>query len=452
VYQHLKKPPGLAGYDRMPTSKRECYDVLRDYFTSRKRDLLNQVISVTGHSHYESYAAEWGTECIGLELGENIAFTQSKLAFARGAARQWGKPWSVQVSPWFGPNVTTRGPLRKEGANMQGLDAGHSLSFYERMWLHSWFSGAAMVTPENSIAIFFETPASPWPMTPHGHKAAETFQLMKQRERGIPYTPIAIVLDHFAGYNGFMDKPWGILEPTTGDRELRDLFDYQLFPGSDHIHGPRNTANPEASYLRPTPFGEAFDVLLSSVTDQVLADYPVIVLAGDIEFDASFLGCLEGSLRKGSRVLISERHRDQLGDNFLRLRAQGTLEVLTPWINPDTSRTAAISNERLQQLVDELLPIEVTGDPIQYACNRTAQGWIVELINNEGVVKHGDRPAEIDAAAVAQVRLRPRVPCRTAVVWSDPIQPADPMVVELEIRPGGVEFVEFLDAQEEAHP
>ncbi len=47
---------------------------------------LGRVISVTGHSHYEAYAGEWGARCIGLEVGENIAFSQSKLAFAKKAA------------------------------------------------------------------------------------------------------------------------------------------------------------------------------------------------------------------------------------------------------------------------------------------------------------------------------------------------------------------------------
>jgi len=89
-FKHLMKPPGLAGYDRRPTSRQECYDVLKDYFTSRSRDLLGRVISVTGHSHYEAYAGEWGARCIGLEVGENIAFTQSKFAFARGASRPAG--------------------------------------------------------------------------------------------------------------------------------------------------------------------------------------------------------------------------------------------------------------------------------------------------------------------------------------------------------------------------
>ena len=288
-FKHLMKPPGLAGYARRPTSRRECYEVVQDYFRSRSRDLLGRVISVTGHSHYEAYAGEWGACCIGLEVAENIAFTQSKFAFARGASRQWQRPWSVQVSPWFSGACTTSGPLRQEAGGARGLDAGHSLSLYERLWLHGWFAGAALVTPENSIAIFFEKAAAPWTLTVHGRKASEVFQFMRAHDRGVPFTPVAIVLDHLAGYNGYMDKPWGILEPTDGDRQVRDLFDHQLFPGSDHIHHRPDPANPESSYLRPTPYGEIFDVQLTSASREMLASYPVILLAGDIEFDDDLL-------------------------------------------------------------------------------------------------------------------------------------------------------------------
>ena len=50
---------------------------------------------------FETLVGQWGARVIGLELGENIAFTQSKIAFARGAARRNGLPWSIQVSQWF---------------------------------------------------------------------------------------------------------------------------------------------------------------------------------------------------------------------------------------------------------------------------------------------------------------------------------------------------------------
>jgi hypothetical protein len=444
VHKQLMKPPGLAGYDHQPASRRECYDILRDYFASRSKALLNRTISVTGHSHYEAYAGEWGARCIGLEVGENIAFTQSKLAFARGASRQWQRPWSVQVSPWFSGACTTSGPLRKESGGARGLDAGHSLSFYERMWLHGWFAGAAMVTPENSMAIFFESPAQPIALTAHGRKAAEVFRFIREHKRGVPWTPVAIVLDHLAGYNAYMDKPWGILEPTAGDREVRDLFDHQLFPGSDHIHTPPDSTNPEASYLRPTPYGESFDVLLSSVSPQMLSTYPVILLAGDIEFDPAFLDALTQSLRRGSHVLLSVRHRKTLGAQFEILKRQGSIEVLESWMNPETGRGTAVSDPVLRRLCQSYLPIEVGGDPIQYQINRTENGWVVELINNRGVIKKPDQPAVVDSQAISRVRLKPRIRCRSAVEWRSLRSHQRPGQIEVTLGPGSTEFVEFF--------
>ncbi|MBL9127665.1 MAG: hypothetical protein JNL97_08460, partial [Verrucomicrobiales bacterium] len=402
AFKHLMKPAGLAGYDRRPQSRQECYDTIRGYFLSRRRDLLGRVISVTGHSHYEAYVAGWGTECVGLEIGENIAFTQSKIAFARGAARSWNKPWSAQISPWFGPSCTTSGPLRTEGGIVRGLDAGHSLSLYERMWLHGWFAGAAMITPENSIAIFFEKPEAPWEFTEHGRKAVEVHTVMRTHDRGVPYTPVAVVLDRLAGYNGYMDKPWGILDPTPADRELRDLFDHQLFPGADHIRGRPDPENPEASYLRPTPYGEIFDVVLDDAPPGILAAYPVLLLAGDMDFDAPFLTELEKALRQGSRVLLHPRHRDALGADFDRLRAQGTVEVLDATTLAQTGRPAAVAPARLAALARELAPIEVAGDPVQYLFNRTPTGWVVGLVNNRGVSKRGNTPAVVDPTARAR--------------------------------------------------
>ena len=126
-------------------------------------------------------AGQWGAKLIGLELGENIAFTQSKLAFARGASRRTGVPWSVQVSQWFQGSTTSSGPLViSENGRDRGLDAGHSLSFFERMWLHAWFAGAAIVTPEASISIFFENETSPYVLRSHSRKASEVFGSPRQ--------------------------------------------------------------------------------------------------------------------------------------------------------------------------------------------------------------------------------------------------------------------------------
>lgn len=444
AYKHLMKPPGLAGYDRRPANRQDCYDTVKDYFTSRSHDLLDRVISVTGHSHYEAYAAEWGARCLGLEVGEGIAFTQSKFAFARGASRQWQKPWSVQVSPWFYGACTTSGPLRLEGKDARGLDAGHSLSFYERMWIHAWFAGAAMVTPENSSAIFFEKSEAPWTLTSHGRKAAEVFNFMQSHPRGVPYTPVAVVLDHLAGYNAFMDKPWGILKPTEGDRETRDLFDFQLFPGSDHIHVKPDPINPEISYLRPTPYGEMFDVLLTSAPADVLASYPALLLVGDIDFTPAVIAELAKAVERGTQLLIGPRHRDALGPELARMKQLGRVEILEPWTNPVSGRPAAISSDRLARLSRELLPITVSGDAIQYEINRTPSGWAIELVNDRGVAKKPGEPAVTDPSAVARVTLSAWMPCASIKEWrSDRIhRSADSIAVE--IGPGATEIVEFV--------
>ena len=445
AHKHLMKPPGLAGYEHRPVSRRECYEVLQEYFKSRSRDLLNRLISVTGHSHYEAYAAEWGARCVGLEVGENIAFTQSKLAFARGASRQWHVPWSVQVSPWFSGACTTSGALRQESGGARGLDAGHSLSFYERMWLHAWFAGVAMVTPENSIAIFFESPSEPGKLTAHGRKAGEVFRFTREHERGIPWTPVAIVLDHFAGYNAYMDKPWGILDPTTGDREVRDLFDYQHFPGSDHIHSAPSKTTPEESYLRPTPYGESFDVLLTTASADMLATYPILLLAGDIEFGSGFVDALSQALQHGSRVLMSARHQKMLGGQFDVLKRKGSVQVLEPWTNPETGRSTVIGPDQLNWIMKRFQPIQVSGDPVQYQINRTETGWVIELVNNWGVIKKPDQPAVIVSDAVAHVRLKPWTKCACALEWRSGVKMERAGQVEVNLLPGGSEFVEFVE-------
>ena len=73
-----------------------------------------------------------------------------------------------------------------------------------------------------------------------------------------------------------------------------------------------DTKNPEKSYLVPTPFGEMVDVLLSSAADETLAAYPVILLVGDMTFDARFAAQLRHALRKGSKLLLHPRHAEAL--------------------------------------------------------------------------------------------------------------------------------------------
>jgi hypothetical protein len=177
----------------------------------------------------------------------------------------------------------------------------------------------------------------------------------------------------------------------------------------------------------------------------VLSAYPVILLAGDIEFDPGLLDALTRALRNGSRVLLSVRHQKTLGAEFEVLNRQGKIEVLEPWINPQTRRGTAISDQALRRITKKFLPMEVTGDPIQYQVNRTENGWVVELVNNRGVIKKPDRAAMIDPQAVAHVTLKAANRCASAIEWRSRRKHERPRQIELTLAPGTSEFVELND-------
>lgn len=442
-HAQLIRPARLRGYERMPTSRKECHDVLRTYWNTRNRAMRGRNISVTGHSHYESYAAAWGARLIGLEVGENIGYAQSKMAFARGASRQWDVPWSVQVSPWFHGACTSRGDLRMENCDARGLDAGHSQSFYARMWLHAWFAGAAMVTPENSFNIFFEQDSEPWKLSPHGNLAVELFEFMRTHDRGVAQTPVAIVLDEFAGYNGYMRQPWGVLPNTIGDWELYDLFQQQVFPGSDIIHSPRDDENPEAGYLRPTPFGEMFDVVLSTASTEVLSAYPVLLLVGDHAFAPSFVDQLADAMRRGSRVLLHPRHVATLRALDAKIQDSENAELLEDWINPVTGRTAAIAYDRLRALRDTLIPVEIEGGPVQFQWNKNKAGWVLELVNNAGVIKKPSEPATVNPDEEITLRVRAKLPVLAAREWVTGEIFENPSEITLKIPSGASRFLAY---------
>ncbi len=184
--------------------------------------------------------------------------------------------------------------------------------------------------------------------------------------------------------------------------------------------------------------------MLSTVPGSILRRYPVILLAGEIEFSKFFAHELVTAAEGGSRILLHPRHVEALGPElFGKLKKAGAVEVLDAWENPETKRLAAISRERLRQIEQDALPIGVDGDPVQYQLNRNQTGWVIELINNDGVVKEGRKPATIHPEVIARVKLTPRFPWKQATEWwSGALLPRSE-TVELEIPPGESRFVEF---------
>jgi hypothetical protein len=120
--------------------------------------------------------------------------------------------------------------------------------------------------------------------------------------------------------------------------------------------------------------------------------------------------------------------------------------MLQPWVNPVTGRSAAISQARLAELVQERLPVAVTGRGIKYQINRLPRGWEVELIHNGGVLKRPKEPATIDPSVVARVHLQASRRHATVREWRSGVRHPAGREVDLTLGPGAVEYVEFSDA------
>jgi len=99
----------------------------------------------------------------------------------------------------------------------------------------------------------------------------------------------------------------------------------------------------------------------------------------------------------------------------------------------------------LAQVRDELVPLRVSGR-FESLYNRTANGWIVTLVNNEGITKSYNEPPRVDAAPqMASVRYtgpgRVRNACLCTPEGDEPLDPAD---IRFAIPPGDLRGVHLI--------
>ena len=70
----------------------------------------------------------------------------------------------------------------------------------------------------------------------------------------------------------------------------------------------------------------------------------------------------------------------------------------------------------LSSLSDQYLPVKITGG-IEYMINRTKDGWIIGLINNDGVTKDRMGPVMLDPSRKKVITVYPKQKIRLASEW-----------------------------------
>jgi hypothetical protein len=306
---------------------------------------------VCGYATSAHAFAAHGLDCVLVErTNDDVEDLQTAIAFARGAARQYGTAWGIDLSLWWGPIYGC----------VQHLPA----SLYKRHLYLSYFSGARTFRIEGADLLARETGGRD---TPVGLELAAFHRTIKDLEPGTPDVPVAILLpeDH-----GWMTPPywrttneaWNYarIPYRPGDRGIDGFFG-TAFPGCVYAMDPfpfgayrsetppaspfslacvtpEFAPTPDDQYAAPPPlpfgaftnrdqarkqliaqgtdpspyrpmadsrWGDVFDVLTESAQDAILARYNVVVLLGPLRLNDSLTARARRYVEHGGRLIVA---------------------------------------------------------------------------------------------------------------------------------------------------
>lgn len=424
--------------------------------------ILALSVGTAPHAHQ---LAEAGANTLAAESTAAMPYFQGQSAFVRGAGRQYNKPWAWYFGASFGSAIRT---FTSEGAYIIDLDGlkinsrnqtiGPSLAHIRRAALFSYLQGAGFFYPEQGYNLF----NTGGELNPMGWAYDEMLRLAaKHPERGVINTPVALLLDKAHGwdkytYNGM--RLWDKKPLERADQMINQFFNVAYFPF------PKNEGDAANDLNVPFPngyFGDVFDVLTTSETRTgALQNYPAVFCLGDTRinakwaeslkkyvndggtlvinaeqvvagFDESFLGVKLQNKRKESSAVVCQRDNETIagtpfpyreatavsarviaraanGDPiaFLNKVGKGQIILTTPsYLMGHDAVAMPYLAHLLLEITSGLQPVEVRGD-CQYFVNLRADGYVVTLSNNEGLVKLSDSPAKMNMSKTVEVSLR----------------------------------------------
>lgn len=389
-----------------------------------------------------------------------------------------------------------------------GATMGPSLSWYRKSYYHYYMAGASAIYLEQGGDQFFKPGPSehPFQLNPLGRITDEFMRFAERHpERGTPYTPIAFLLDPAHGWEmtDYPHWPFEVSQINRSDRALRELFGAAYYP-MPVVEGEPATGDRQA-YVNAL-FGDIFDVLVASEkrTDAVDA-YRAVVVGGRIEWSAAWAQKLLDYVKKGGVIVLNSaqakglpeeltgvRLREETAEaddakcligaeesqslrgqlfryNRLALGANAKVLMQTQGGEPLVTvnnvgrgrvifcavedmlgldgRMTPFAAHLLSHLFTDATPVKVRGD-VEYMINRTARGWVVTLINNNGVFKPQQGLAQVDRRAVADVvlSLNGARSVASASEWTeDKKLEVASEGVRLSLAPGGVRIVELVE-------
>ena len=281
---------------------------------------------------------ELGDRMSGNENGDCMGAFAPKVAFARGAARQYGTPWRNYNTYYNGTRLNSEkgGTGRSVGKTsspgysyveyqlsercyfmtqygfLDGLNAGTPLGATKQSYLYPFMCGVGVWVSEADI----EEMTSVYEMgdkvenlvrnlrdqklylSPIARLQSHFYKnIVRKRDRGVTATPVGLVFDRAHGYLPlyFGDRVWDIFNPTELEKTMWAI-DHHLYKREVEVTSSAWSVN---------KFGDIFDVITNDSKADFLKTYPVIYPVGDVTLDKKFAANLVKYVKDGGTLVIN---------------------------------------------------------------------------------------------------------------------------------------------------
>ncbi|HJY27184.1 MAG TPA: hypothetical protein VJ306_04045, partial [Pyrinomonadaceae bacterium] len=467
----------------------------------------------TSSTSFAHALSQWGVNLLGVETAAVMPMIGMRIAFTRGAARQFGGAFLYYHAPNFGDTATTFTKQQNFAGpdyfyhSRYGPTMGPSLSWYRKNYYLYYMAGASAIYLEQGQDQFFKPGPGdhPFQLNPLGRITNEFMQFAdKHPDRGTPYTPVAFLLDPAHGFEmtDYPQWPFEVSQIDRSDRALRELFGVAYYPGLV-VEGEPAIADRQP-FVNGV-FGDVFDVLTAadaqgtrSKIRSLLPSYPAVIVGGRIDWSNEWIQRLTDYVRNGGTVVLNaaqikklpvellgvrllndtgeahnarclspgEEEQDLKGQVFRyeKIELKGATPLITtlggeplvtvnrvgkgtvvfaavPDLLGEDERMTPFAAHMLAHVINDAMPLKVTGD-VEYLVNRTANSWIVTMLNNNGVFKPQQGMAQVDRSAYVTVTIGNQIKSATELISDAPLKPANG-IVPIQIPPGGVAIVEL---------
>ena len=439
-----------------PTNRHEYMRRARKYL-DRAVELYagfgDMVVACRGGTSIDHVAAAWGAKAIWVETtntssGDSEYRWDVAAPFARGAGRQFQRPWG-----WF-VAIYVNGYARDGSFHCNNVCwhrqidnpemkpwAGVSPSLERRCFYWAYVNGANFVEPETWYTQFLSTgPCGIVQLTDRGRDFAAFHDFTRANpRRGATYAPVAILVPFARGYPAYGGKAWHTCPYTVADNQTDGVF-FTLVPGFERAEGMKKGGE---FNLHNSPYAMMYDVLVPDSPQKVeefdaaLAAYPAAMLTGEYDDPTALKGSMMRYLAGGGTLVVNRANAaavdlppgggtpvlDESGREIAREHFVGRGRLFlsaSDWMVPEFGDAAKALAETLngkrkfpeiayflRRFQRELFPVEVEGD-VLYGLNVTPDGWWLWMFNNKGVTNFTDEYPTIDASKKSDVRVRLR--------------------------------------------